>query len=244
MICDNILSIYFIMNITLLVIVAICIIVIIVTYNTNYNTNNEQFENGLTSSEKIKLLQCMTAIHELFDENDIWYEISFGTLLGAVRHRGFIPWDDDMDLIVKLSDLDKIRAVCRILEKMGYVTEETYKLLRVYSDEKHFIDLFLIAEDNGKIMRCFSHEKQCTYPDADASWWHDYFGFDSQFIFPRKLYQFGSLYLWGPVNSWQLLRFWYGDDFLTVCKTHYLKNHNEIVTPEKEMCKHYGNPQF
>jgi hypothetical protein len=116
--------------------------------------------------------------------------------------------------------------------------------LRVYSDEKHFIDFFLIAEEDNKIMRCYSENNKCLYPEKNESWWHDYFGFDSSFIFPRKMYQFGSLYLWGPVNSWQLLRFWYGDDFLTVCKTHYLKNHDEVVTPEKEMCKHYGNPQF
>lgn len=232
------------MNVNLLLIILILSVVIIIIINKNSKSNNEQFDTGLTSVEKIKLLQCMTAIHELFEEHKIWYEISFGTLLGAVRHRNFIPWDDDIDLIVKLSDLTKIRELSKTLEKMGYKTEETYKLLRVYSDEKHFIDLFLIAEENGKIMRCFSQDNQCMYPGKDEAWWHDYFGFDAQFIFPRKLYQFGPLYLWGPENSWQLLRFWYGDDFLTVCKTHYLKNHNEVVTPEKEMCKHYGNPQF
>ena len=229
----------------LFLIIAIIIIILFINIVfTNDMKKIEPFDDGLTSTEKIKLLQCMIAIHELFEKDDIWYEISFGTLLGAVRHRNMIPWDDDMDLLVKLSDLEKIRNVLKSLEKIGYKTEETYKLLRVYADETHFIDLFLIAEENDKIMRCYSENNKCSYPEKNEGWWHDFFGFDASYIFPRKLYQFGPLYLWGPVNSWQLLKFWYGDDCLTVCKTHYLKNHNEVVVPEKEMCKNYGNPQF
>lgn len=203
----------------------------------------EDFTDGLTNIEKIKLEQCMVAVHEVFKENNVWYIIAFGSLLGAVRHRNMIPWDDDFDLLVKHDELDKIRKSLKQLEKLGYKTEETYKLMRVYASEKHFIDLFLIKEEDNKISRCYT-QNSCKYPKSNEEWWHKHFNFPSDLIDKKKIYHIGPLSLWGPVDSWNLLRFWYGDDFLTVCKTHYLKNHNEYVEPEKEQCAKSEPPQF
>ena len=47
-----------------------------------------------------RIMQIAVAVRDILDRNNIPYTIHFGTLLGAVRHKGFIPWDMDMDFAV------------------------------------------------------------------------------------------------------------------------------------------------
>ena len=45
-----------------------------------------------------KLLEMLTWLSKYLDEQNIRYYVVAGTFLGAVRHKGFIPWDDDVDI--------------------------------------------------------------------------------------------------------------------------------------------------
>ena len=49
----------------------------------------------------------LDSIHEFCVENNIRYSICGGSLLGAVRHKGFIPWDDDIDIMMPRPDFDR-----------------------------------------------------------------------------------------------------------------------------------------
>jgi len=49
-------------------------------------------------------LEIMQSIHDFCTANNIHYSISGGTLLGAVRHEGYIPWDDDINCMMPRPD--------------------------------------------------------------------------------------------------------------------------------------------
>ena len=58
-----------------------------------------------------KILEIMKYIDSLCRENGIVYYIMGGTALGAIRHGGFIPWDDDLDIFMTPSEYEKFKKV-------------------------------------------------------------------------------------------------------------------------------------
>ena len=113
-------------------------------------------------------LEIFDAIHAFCETRGIRYSLYGGTLIGAIRHKGFIPWDDDIDLIMPRPDYE---VFCREFKDNGFSvhdfrtdSEYVYPFAKVYhentvlveGESKHelcaFVDIFPIDgfPDNGK----------------------------------------------------------------------------------------------
>lgn len=85
---------------------------------------------------KDRLLKLLVFFDEVCRKHNIDYWIDGGTLLGAVRHDGFIPWDDDIDVCILDEDFDKMLVALKseLKTKKDYILYNSHRPYPVFSD--------------------------------------------------------------------------------------------------------------
>lgn len=78
------------------------------------NKKSYNAEGSTLRKAQIRMLDILIEIDKICRKHNIPYWLDFGTLLGAVRHKGFIPWDDDLDISILKKDRKRL---CRYLKE-------------------------------------------------------------------------------------------------------------------------------
>ena len=97
----------------------------------------------LAEQKKI-LLDILLFFHSFCKEHGINYSISSGTLLGAVRHKGFIPWDDDVDVYMLRADFELFKRL---------FSEHPHSFYKLHSYATGYADAILKLSDERTILR-------------------------------------------------------------------------------------------
>lgn len=133
--------------------------------------NNNQLR-VLSDIELSQLHDCLVKILKDFifvcEKHNLKYTLGGGSVLGSVRHKGFIPWDDDLDINMPREDYEKFK------ELFAMELAEEYDL-RVPNSEYGFSTLFMKLLKKGT-----TYKQQFSYGDSDPTYiWIDIFPFDN-----------------------------------------------------------------
>ena len=86
--------------------------------------------------------ELLKELKEICDNNNIIYFLGGGTLLGAIRHKGYIPWDDDVDVMMPRKDYEIL------LEIFDDNCKENHKILTYINTEDYYYSFAKIVDTN------------------------------------------------------------------------------------------------
>jgi len=170
----------------------------------------------------LDLYQMLKDTHELLTVEHVPYWMYGGTLLGAVRHKGMIPWDNDIDIVIPDTAESVFLGLRSQFEKLGYrILWEQFGYRIVSARKNGFsfnflgktyywkmacIDVFMMSRQGDKMM--------LSNPGYEKDWPNHYFYLSE--LYPLKKYRFGELWVYGPREPVPYLTRGYGKDWNTI----------------------------
>ena len=100
-------------------------------------------------------LQIYLDIKEVCEKNNIGCSIAYGSLIGCIRHKGFIPWDDDMDVIMFRDDYEKFEKIFD--SQLG----EKYLLMTPIRNKKYTGNVIKVMKKGTKFINKHNKNQKC-----------------------------------------------------------------------------------
>jgi lipopolysaccharide cholinephosphotransferase len=139
--------------------------------------------NELMSESDLKRLhetevEILDEVVRICEKYNLTYFFNGGTLLGAIRHKGFIPWDDDLDIGMPRKDYDKFIELC------ATELDSKYMLDNKDTNRKYYLNFAKIRKKNT----IFEQDFQVNY-DGPKGIWLDIFPYDNaKSVTSKKVY--------------------------------------------------------
>ena len=169
---------------------------------------------------QLRMLEMLKYVDKVCRENQIPYWLSSGTCLGAVRHAGFIPWDDDVDIEMLREDYLKLEKI--LSDKSDYD-------LQTYQSDLYYVVPYAKLRDRHSVILEHSQDKKYRYTGIYID------------IFQLEPLPVWLGYLTGGI-SWRLLLFgansnkWLAPLFILLKKAFYL-----FISVLRFFCRHCCN---
>ncbi len=102
----------------------------------------------ILTDEEIHLYQLdiLKAIDEWCRKNEVRYFLAWGTLLGAVRHKGYIPWDDDIDICLFREDYE------RFIREFNKDRQDSFTVLHFPQDKKYPYEYAKVSDNRTRVI--------------------------------------------------------------------------------------------
>ena len=94
---------------------------------------------------KSKLLGVLNKVMEVCEANNIHWYVGYGACIGAIRHKGCIPWDDDIDICMPRPDYDRFVEICKKTD-LG-----DYELARINETPNYYSYYVRMCDKNSTI---------------------------------------------------------------------------------------------
>jgi phosphorylcholine metabolism protein LicD/GR25 family glycosyltransferase involved in LPS biosynthesis len=177
-------------------------------------------------SVNVLLYQLIYDVHQILVNNGLKYWADGGTLLGAVRHQGLIPWDDDCDIGILNKHIRKFVSLEKKFNKCGYSICKVWFGYKIFYTNKKKVKV-----DGEPVCYSFPFVDVITYKkfedgkyrpstkDAREAWPKEVW--DEKDLFPVAEYTFGSFNMLGPANYTTYLTQYYGKDWNKIAYREY-----------------------
>ncbi|MEG2626279.1 MAG: LicD family protein, partial [Christensenella sp.] len=101
-------------------------------------------------------LELMSELDRVCRENNLSYVLAYGSCLGAVRHKGFIPWDDDMDVAMPRADYE------RLIDSFDQLKSKPHYELVSYRKNKAIYPFLKLIDTTTQVLENFADKRFST----------------------------------------------------------------------------------